>query len=208
MLGHILVSVALVSTMAFAELKEKGPFAGIDFQQISADNLYETSGAAFPFPRFDNSSDFSNLNVKVGYQYYVTRLYLSLSQPDEKYDTYAVKSTEYDMNFEYVPLFYYNSGFAFRGVFGAAIGISDSELYGMSDGVEEQHNILGFTKNRQQRIVYGWQLGLIVEMDLGVSLELGWRQRFGNLIEFTDGTNKATIETKRQQYYLGLNYLF
>ena len=208
MLGRILLSVALASTMAMAELKEKGPFIGVDFQQISADNLYETSGSAFPYPRFKNEGDFSDINLKIGYQYYVTRLYFSVSQPDEQYDTYSVKSTEYDMNFEYVPVFYYDSGFALRGVFGAAVGMSDNELYGLSDGVKEQQELLGFTNNNQQRIIYGWQLGLMVEMDLGLSLELGWRQRHGTLIEFTDETNKVTIETKRQQYYLGINYLF
>lgn len=208
MLGRILVSVALASTMAMAELKEKGPFIGIDFQKISDDSLYETSGSAFPYPRYSNKGDFNNVNFKLGYQYYLTRLYLSVSQPDTTYDTYSVKSTEYDMNFEYVPVFYYDSGFALRGIFGASIGMSDNELYGLSDGVKEQHEILGFTKNSQQRIIYGWQAGIMVEMDIGLSLELGWRQRHGTLIEFTDQTNKVTVETKRQHYYLGLNYLF
>lgn len=208
MLGRILLSAVLLSSIALADLKDKGPFIGIDLQQVNADGLYETSGTAFPYPRTDASSNFTNVNLKVGYQYYVTRLYVSISQTDEQYSSYSVKSTLYDMNFEYVPLFYHNENFGIRGIFGVSIGLSDNELYGLSDGVKEQQDILGFTKNNQQRIMYGFQAGVMAELDFGISLELGWRQRHGHLIEFTDNTNKVTVSTKRQQYYLGINYLF
>jgi len=216
MLQKTVLTLALLSAIASAELKEKGPFIGLDYQMINADSRYETSdigktpgsGNAFQFPSFYNSGDSNVLNLKVGYQYYVTRLYIAISQPNEKYDTYSIKSTLYDANFEYIPVFYQNNSFGIRGVFGVAIGLSDNEMYDMSSGVQAQQELLDFTNNSQQRIMYGFQLGVIGELDMGLSLELGFRLRRGNLIEFTDGTNEVTVSTKRQEYYLGVNYLF
>jgi len=218
----IILSILLLSTCLFAEdisteenntterkkLKAKGFFIGVDFENIDAETRYKYDSQSH-VNNIPNSTDkYNEPAFKLGYQYYYTRLYFKYSSLDEKTQDYTIASKSYEINAEYIPIFYRGNRYAIRGIFGVSIGYMDSEIKDFSDRFATEAQSVGLTDHEDKQAVYGAQIGLMYEMSNGLSAEVGYRYRGGNLIESDNGTDKVTFETKRKQLYLGINYLF
>jgi opacity protein-like surface antigen len=220
----IILSIWLLSTSILAQdsmhkesleeendverLKAKGFFIGVDFENIDADTRYRVNSqnALFNIP---NSSDkYNEPAFKLGYQYYYTRVYFKYSSLDEKTQDYTVESTSYELDVEYLPIFYRGDSYAIRGLLGTAIGYIDSDLKNLSARLMQEAEFVGLSDLSDKQPVYGVQIGLVFEMTNGLSAEFGYRYRRGNLLESDNGTDSVTFETKRRQLYLGFNYLF
>ena len=207
-----LASTLLVGTIVNAEIQQKGFFVGIDASMKSSTVDYDNnaaSGGAFVINDYTSDSDETALSYKFGYQYYFTRLYArvaSYKHEDSARDKYTITGTTYEINTDYIPLFYVNDAktWDIRGVFGIGIGynssaISDYDVNLLPTGVEG---------DRDDFLQYGMQIGIMAETEIGLSVELGARFRQGHYLEYTDGQNYATFSQKSTEYYLGVNYLF
>ena len=215
MIKKIVLATALLATAANAEIQQKGFFVGVDFSKMKSDIKYETSDgnvpAAFPYTGYDSTSSDSIPSLKVGYQYYFTRVYARVNSyelEDTSRDKYKIKAKTYELNAEYIPVFYMSEKHSWdiRGIFGFGLGYSDAKItegdIGLAPALSTSFN------DSQKNIEYGYQLGMMIETDIGLSGELGYRYRTGNVIEFTDGQNNSTFMVKSREFYLGLNYLF
>jgi len=60
----------------------------------------------------------------------------------------------------------------------------------------------------QDYMEYGYQVGIMTETSIGLSIEAAYRARYGALQEFTDTSNRATFDLVTKEFYLGVNYLF
>jgi opacity protein-like surface antigen len=190
-------------------LKEKGLFIGIDYESIEAETRYRVSSQNKLYNIPGSSSDtYKEPAFKLGYQYRYTRIYFKYSTLDEKAEDYTVKSSSYEVNTEYLPIFYRGDTYAIRGLFGGAIGYLDSDLKDLSDRLAEEAEFVGLTDFSDKQALYGIQIGMMLEMTNGLSAELGYRYRRGHLLESENSDGTVTFETKRKQWYLGLNYLF
>jgi len=190
------------------KLKAKGFFIGVDFENIDAGIMYRVDSQNSLFNIPGSSDTYIEPAFKVGYQYYYTRVYFKYSNLDEKTQDYTVESTSYEFNVEYLPVFYRGGSYAIRGLLGTAIGYMDSDLKNLSARLIQEAEFVGLTDFSDKQALYGIQLGVMFEMTNGLSADLGYRYRRGNLLESDNGTDSVTFETKRRQLYLGLNYLF
>lgn len=200
----------LLFTFAHAEIQEKGFFVGIDISKANTSIEYDNTPLAFALRSYTMNSNNNLISYKFGYQYHFTRLYArvnSFEYKDAKRDKYLIKGTNYELNAEYIPVFFMSKSkeWNIRGVFGLGVGYSSSKL--------ENYDInllpVGVTAGgSQQYMEYGAQIGLMSETSIGVSVELGARYRKGTLLEFTDGQNDALFSRDEKEYYLGVNYLF
>ena len=219
-----LLSIWLLSTCLFAQeslveepsqtqnerdnLKAKGFFIGVDYEKVDAETRYKVNSQN-QLNNIPTSSDtYNEPAFKVGYQYYYTRLYFKYSTLDEKTQDYTMSSKSYELNTEYIPIFYRGDSYAIRGIFGVALGYMDSELKDLSTGFTEEAKFVGLDDRDDKQAVYGIQVGLMFEMTNGLIAEAGYRYRRGNLLESDNSDGSVTFETKRKQLYLGLNYLF
>jgi opacity protein-like surface antigen len=189
-------------------LKEKGLFIGIDYESIDADTRYTVNSQNKLFNIPGSSDTYTEPVFKLGYQYRYTRIYFKYSTLDEKTQDYTVKSSSYEVNTEYLPIFYRGDMYAVRGLFGVAIGYLDSDVNDLSDRLAEEAKFVGLTDFSDKQALYGIQIGVMLEMTNGMSAELGYRYRRGHLLESENSDGSVTFETKRKQLYLGLNYLF
>ncbi len=210
MIKKILLATTLIFTFANAEIDQTGFFVGIDTGSKSSSVKYDNNGVSFPFNSYTAEPYNTSLSYKFGYQYYFTRLYArvnSFTYKDAQRDKYTIQSTTYELNADYIPIFYMSKSkkWDIRGVFGFGVGYSSSKL--------ENYDInllpVDLSAERSQRTLeYGTQIGLMSETSIGLSIELGLRYRQGTLLEFTDGQNNVTFSRNDKEYYLGINYLF
>ena len=217
-----ILSILLVSTSLYAlenmdevaqqeerePLKGKGFFLGIDLERVEADTRYDVDSQNRLYNIPASTDTYSEPAFKLGYQYYYTRVYFKYSSLDEETQDYTVESTSYELNAEYLPIFYRGDSYAIRGIFGAAIGYMDSDLKNLSSRFEQEAQFVGLRDFSDKQALYGVQIGLIYEMSNGLNAEFGYRYRRGNLLESDNTDGKVTFKTKRKQFYLGLNYLF
>jgi len=208
----------LMQTLVFAQedkveeerskLQAKGFFIGVDYEQIEADIRYKVDSQNHLYNIANATETYKEPAFKIGYQYYYTRLYFKYSSLEEKTLDYIVKSKSYELNAEYIPIFYRGNSFAIRGIFGVGLGYLDSDLSDISTRFAEELKFVGFEGYSDKQALYGAQIGLMLELTMGLSAEVGYRYRRGHLLESENSDGKVTFETKRKQLYVGLNYLF
>jgi len=217
---HVVLALVMLSTLSLAQelqeevksekesLKGKGFFIGVDFEHIKADTRYSTNNQN-TINNIPNKEDtYNKPALKLGYQYYFTRVYFKYSQVDEKTNDYTVESTLYEVNVEYIPVIYRGNSYALRLITGIAVGATKNDLTGLSSRMDVQLLATDVTDSSDTEVMYGAQIGLMFEMSMGLSAEIGYRYRRGNLLEVEASSGNTTFETKRKQIYLGLNYLF
>ncbi len=212
MIKKIALATTLLATLVHAEIDQKGFFVGIDGSTQKTNLKYDNNGfgTAFTVRPYSVESTQTALSYKLGYQYYFTRLYARVNDfkyEDSKKGKYTIKGTTYELNADYIPVFYTseNKEWAIRGVFGLGVGYSSSKL--------KNYNVdllpVGVGADTAQNYMeYGYQAGVMGESFFGLSLELGLRFRQGNVLEFTDGQNEVTFFRDATEYYFGINYLF
>ncbi|MBN2816264.1 MAG: hypothetical protein JXQ67_06235 [Campylobacterales bacterium] len=204
----LIASLCMVASLAEAD--DKGIFVGVDFSSTSSPLKYVNSGN-MPLYSYDNSYTDTRYSLKVGYQAYFTRIYARYSTfeyKDEKRDKFSITDGAlYELNAEYIPLFYANESkeWAVRGLFGLGCGYNSSKLTEYDSYLLPAGESASGAQNYME---YGYQLGLILESSYGVSVEVGYRARYGNLQEFSDGANDAVFSVDTTEFYLGVNYLF
>ena len=210
----VLASSLLVGTMASAEISQKGFFVGVDFSQSDYEIKYEKNSATSGTNNYSAHGKENLTSFKVGYQYYFTRIYgryNSFKYKDNEKDYYKVDGDVYELNVDYIPVLYTNDTkvWNIRGIFGIGIGYNHSKvkdfntnslLPGGTSGLGEGEN--------QDYMEYGYQVGIMSETSIGLSIEAAYRARYGTLQEFTDSANRATLDLVTQEFYLGVNYLF
>jgi len=210
MIRKIAIMSTLIASLAYAEVEQKGFFVGVDYASKSVDLKYENTSTGFSYNAYNASPSDNTLSLKAGYQYYFTRVYARIAQYDY-HDTsknrYSIDGTTYELNADYLPVLYMakDKKWDLRGFVGIGVGYNKSRLYNYNTGLLPVDPLTG---NNQTYIEYGWQLGAMVETEIGVSVEVGMRGRKGDLLEFTDNTNEATFLYDTTEYYLGINYLF
>ncbi len=210
MIKKIAIMSTLISSLAYAEVQQKGFFVGVDYAAKSVNLKYENTVTGFAYNGYNATPSDNTLSYKVGYQYYFTRVYARIAQFDY-HDTaknrYSIDGTTYELNAEYLPVFYMakSKKWDLRGFVGIGVGYNRNRLYNYNIGLLP---VAPLTGENQSYIEYGWQLGAMVETEIGVSVELGMRARKGDLMEFSDSTNEATFLYDTTEYYLGINYLF
>ncbi len=217
---HLVLTLIMLSSLSLAQelpeetqnekesLRGKGFFIGLDLESVKADTRYSTSSTNTLFTIRDNEDTYTKPAFKVGYQYYFTRVYFKYSQVDEKTDDYTVESTSYEANIEYIPVLYRANTYAVRLITGLAVGFTKNDLSGLSANMQEQLNFTDATDSSDTQAIYGAQVGVMIEMSMGLSAELGYRYRRGNLLEVEADSGDTTFKTKRKQFYLGINYMF
>lgn len=210
MIKKIVIMSTLIGSLAYAEVAQKGFFVGVDYAAKSVNLKYENTSTGFAFNSYDATPSENTLSLKAGYQYYFTRVYARVAQFDY-HDTvknrYSIDGTTYELNADYLPVFYMaeSKKWDIRGFVGIGVGYNRNRLYNYNAGLLPVAPLSG---DNQTYIEYGWQLGLMAETEIGVSVEVGMRGRKGDLLEFTDNTNEATFLYDSTEYYLGVNYLF
>jgi len=207
MLKKILILTLLLHTVLSAQTKEKAFLIGVDIKYTKMHTVYETSGE-FAYPRFVNDDTQNVPALKLGYQYYFTRIYLEYSKIHENYEAYSIRSKFFDLNWEYVPVFYKGKDYNIRGIFGVSIGINYTRMYNLKREVLDQHVVGLLVDFEQNHLMYGFQLGGVYELHNGLAIDLGLRIRKGDLIQMKEETQQVSIKTDRQEYYIGFNYLF
>jgi len=209
----ILTLTLLTATLLNAEIEQSGFFVGVDMSNKTSKIDYATSDTANPSNIRDISDyDSKPLSYKIGYQYYFARVYARMAEDSYK-DTlknrYEIDSKLYEMNADYLPLFYMNGSkdFALRGVFGVGVGYTDNKVSNTLSSATLEKGMLDGKPN-QKYMIYGGQVGVMLESSYGLSLEVGARFREGALLEYTIENGTATFDHMSTEFYLGLNYLF
>ena len=200
----------LTATFANAEIDQSGFFVGLDYANKTSSVEYDSKGS-MPYNTYTSDYSADSLSLKAGYQAYFARVYArytDFEHKDTKRDKFTISNGKvYELNADYIPVFYTNESkdWNIRGLFGVGVGYNASELTEYEDSLLPVGESAGPTQNYMQ---YGFQVGILVESSYGVSLETAYRERSGNLQEFTDGANNAVFSLKTSEFYLGLNYLF
>ena len=217
---RVVLALVMLSSLALAQepqeevksekesLKGKGFFMGIDIESVKADTRYSSSHTLAVYNIENNEDSYTEPAFKLGYQYYFTRVYFKYSQVDEKTDDYTVESTSYEANVEYIPIIYRGNSYAVRLITGLSVGFTKNDLVNVSSVLEKQLIASDATDSSDTQVIYGAQIGLMLELSMGLSAELGYRYRRGDLLEMEEDGGNTTFETKRKQIYLGLNYMF
>lgn len=210
MIKKITLVTTLLFTLANAEIKQTGFFVGIDASKRAANIAYDNTQTAFPFLAYKSESTQDILSYKVGYQYYFTRVYArfnSFKDTDGARNKYTIEGKTYELNAEYIPVFYMskNKDWDIRGLFGFGVGYNSSKLKNYDLYLLPVNVGAGVVQNYMQ---YGYQVGILAETEIGLSLEIGLRFRQGHLLEYTDSTNEVTFTREETAYYFGVNYLF
>ena len=214
MIKKIAILSTLVSTLLYADIKEKGFFVGLDFGANRASVDYKQVGTATNAHTVESST--TSISPKIGYQYYFTRVYASANKMNyqEERGKYTIVEEHYELNADYLPIIYQNfeKDFAIKGVMGISMGYSYTNL----NSIKQEDQLLPVDPiiaydYAQEYFNYGYQLGFLLAGKDGVSMEVGFKSRMGTLLEFQDdsqGTNRATFNLDAQEYYIGFNYLF
>ena len=214
MMKKIVMLSTLVSTLLYADVKEKGFFVGLDFGDNKANVDYRQVGTATNAHTVE--SDATSVSPKIGYQYYFTRVYASANKMNyqEERGRYTIEETHYEFNADYIPILYQNfeKDLAIKAIMGVSLGYSYNNLRNISqeDQLLPVDPVIAYDYE-QEYFNYGYQLGFLLVGKDGVSVEVGFKSRMGTLLEFQDdsqGTNRATFNLDAQEYYMGFNYLF
>ena len=225
MIKKIILISTLTSTLLVAEtMKEKGFFIGLDASTSSVNIAYEKKGSIIRASNYESDDRTSNAALKVGYQYYFTRVYLrinpSKTYKDQTSGYYEIKNQVVEMNIDYLPIFYIQEEqkWNIRGVVGLGIGVNKNGLVNYSkQNIDVYSNTADpiLNKETQYNMEYGYNIGLMSEFDFGLSAEIGYRFRTGLMGEYSDavdGEGKTSYEAiftlSTGEFYLGLNYLF
>lgn len=223
MIKKITIMSSLISSLLLADgLKEKGFFAGLDLSRVHSKIEYKNSSTLTSNPYVN--SDYTNpISLKLGYQYYFTKIYARINSSsvidDRTKDRYKIKTHVIEFNTDYIPILYTNENkdWAIKGVLGVAVGVNSSKFneYNGQQLFAPMNDENGtVSTNTQYKMNLGYNLGLITEWDSGVSAELGYRFRSGLALEYFDNDNsgnrlnEATFKLLSQEIYLGVNYLF
>jgi hypothetical protein len=210
MIKKTVLATTLLATLANAEIDQTGFFVGIDGSKRAANITYNNNETAFAIRKYTSKSTQKTLSYKLGYQYYFTRLYArvnSFKDTDGARNKYTIQGRTYEIDAEYIPIFYMSKSknWDIRGLFGLGMGYNSSKL--------ENHDVnllpvdVG-AGSAQNFLQYGYQVGILAESEIGLSVELGLRFRQGHLLEYSDGQNEATFTREETAYYFGVNYLF
>ena len=207
----VLASTLLVmSSFAESKIDTSGFLVGLDLSSKSSHLAYESGGSMPLFP-YENKYTNSALSLKLGYQNYFGRVYArysSFEYKDDARDKFTIGDGQtYELNADYLPLFYVSEQeeFNLRGIFGIGVGYNKSQLKDYDTFLLPGDERIDSAQNF---IEYGYQLGVLVESEYGVSLEAAYRVRYGVLQESTDDANSAAFNLETQEFYLGINYLF
>lgn len=210
----MVAGMLLVGTLAQAEIEQRGFFVGVDLSQKSSNVKYDNNANGIltsitTLPYTNELSDMGT-SLKVGYQYYFTRVYArysSFDYKDEKRDKFTIKGAVYELNADYLPLFYVSESkeWNIRGIFGLGAGYNASDMSDYDVGLLPAGESAVGTQNYME---YGYQVGVMSQTSLGISVEAAYRVRYGNLQEFTDTANNSTFSLETKEFYFGLNYLF
>jgi hypothetical protein len=202
-----------------ADIDSKGFFVGVDVSHKKSKVYYTNSnpnGLAIATDEYENIHSDTGVSFKLGYEYYFTRVYLRYNRfnyDDKEKKLYKIEGITYEINIEYIPLIYKtkNDKFNIRGIVGSGVGynVSELEVY-TEDGYLLPSDV--FPCDSQRYMEYGFEIGILVESYWGISAEVGFRYRYGDLQEYTDDKgdqgNKASFDLKTEEFYFGLNYLF
>lgn len=207
----LISSTLLLTTLAHAEIEQSGFFVGIDLSHTNTKLVYDNSGN-MPTSPYNNDLYSKNRSYKIGYQAYFTRVYArysKFSHKDEERNKFTIDNGEvYELNADYIPVFYMNQDkkWNIRGIFGLGVGYNASNMTDLDGSflLPVGETVGG----RQYYMEYGYQIGVMSETSIGLSVELAYRMRYGNLQEHTDTANNTTFSQETQEFYLGLNYLF
>lgn len=214
MIKKIVILSTLVSTLLYADIKEKGFFVGLDFGENKANVDYRQVGTATNAHTVESES--TSVSPKIGYQYYFTRVYVSANKMnyEEERGRYTVEEMHYEFDADYIPILYQNfeKGLAIKAIMGVSLGYSYNNL----KNIKQEDQLLPVDPlypydYSQEYFNYGYQLGFLLAGKEGMSFEIGFKSRMGTLLEFQDddqGTNRATFNLDAQEYYIGFNYLF
>lgn len=210
MIKKILPALLLLPTLGLAEVTQKGFFVGVDYTAANVTTTYQLSGA-ISGNNYEGITKDQALSFKAGYQYYFTKVYgryHGFHYNDEKRSKYTIDGKTFELSAEYIPVWYINSAYNFiaRGVFGATAGYTKATL-----GADHDVNLLpvGEEADTQISFLYGFQAGVLIESEYGLSLETGLRFREGNMLEYVDKNQNSVVFTqKNYNYYIGINYLF
>ena len=219
----VILSLLLLSSLGFAQegaqeakeipqantpLKGKGFFIGLDLERLDVDSRVDFNSQTTVYNVSGDTDTYTEPAFKVGYQYYFTRVYFKYSSIDEETDHYTVESKSYEINLEYIPIIYRSKEYALRLITGLSIGYTDNEITSASPQMQANLIAINYSGGSENQAIYGAQIGLMLEMSMGLSAEVGYRYRKGDLIDSSDSSGNVTLETKRKQLYLGLNYMF
>jgi opacity protein-like surface antigen len=217
---RVVLALVMLSSLSLAQepqeeiksekesLKGKGFFIGIDLERVETDTRYSTSSSLAIYRIADGDKTYTEPAFKVGYQYYFTRIYFKYSQVDEATTDYTVDSSAYELNVEYMPVVYRGNSYAVRLFGGLSIGYTKNDLKDLSPRMIDQLALTGATDTSDTQALYGAQMGVMLEMSMGLSAEIGYRYRRGDLLEIQADSGDTTFKTKRKQLYVGLNYMF
>jgi len=219
MIKKIILISTLTSTLLVAEtMKEKGFFIGLDASTSSVNIAYEKSGSGITTSDYESDDRVTPVALKFGYQYYFTRVYARINSSktysDQSLSRFEIKNQVIEMNIDFIPILYIHEDqkFNVRGVFGLGIGANKSSLVSYDARLDAIGTNLDpiLNKETQYNMEYGYNIGLMSELDFGLSGEIGYRFRYGLTNEFSDkeGSNEATFTLSTGEFYLGLNYLF
>ena len=219
MIKKIALATTLLSSLAYADISEKGFFVGVDLSSVKYNSTYATKGGSTVTKGYDAKGSVPSVSWKAGYQYYFTRIYARLSNnriyKDNKKNYYEMNNQVFELNTDYSPVLYKgnNRAWNIRAVAGVGVGANKSSL-GNYKAFNLDSSPAIMTKNTQWEMEYGYQLGLLSEFDFGLSAEIGYRYRSGLMAEFTNATkttsatDEMTFLLVSKEIYFGLNYLF
>jgi len=221
MIKKIAILSTLLSSLLFGESdipKQTGFFVGLDVSALNANVKYRKKGEIIITSNYSSTEDLTIPSLKIGYQYYFTKVYARVNSEnnykDKKRDRFTIKSQVFELNTDFTPIFYKGDEWRLRGVFGVGIGANKSNLEEYSDSLDSisatDPTTAILNKETQWNMEYGYQVGVMAELNFGLSAELGYRVRSGLLTAFTsaDGGYEATFELQSAEMYLGVNYLF
>ena len=222
MIKKIALITTLFSTLAYADMSEKGFFVGADVSTYSnAETAYSKKGTVITTANYQSNSSFiTATSLKMGYQYYFTRVYMRVNNSttfkDETKNRFKIASQVIELNADYLPLLFKtdDESFTLKGLIGVGVGANKSALKSYSAQIDvntgkPEDSILN--QNTQWLMEYGGQLGFILnKTDSGLSFELAYRYRSGLMTQFTnqDDSYQATFKLMSSEFYLGANYMF
>jgi len=208
----LLISLLALNTYAHEHTPVKGFFIGIEGAKVQPGITYKTVGAPTTDHEIDDSTN--EMFLKLGYQYYNTKIYLMANEYKytESNDRYKIKGTHYEVDIDYIPTFYTAKEFPLKvkGVFGFAFGYSFSKLYDVKN-TEYILPVDHISSYSQKNYKYGIQIGVETVIDDHWGIEMGYKYRKGTLLDFKDdekGTNRVSYVEGSTRYYFGVNYVF
>ena len=195
------------------EVKDKGFFIGADLQAVLASSLYKLSTGGNVLYHYNNNSTVFSPNVKLGYSYYTTRVYVAYSYMHEQYDAYKIRAHTLNAFADYTPNLYKTKDYNLDLVVGIGIGVNYSVMYAMDATIKSNHYGNGVKLPddfKQSHLNIMPEIGLLFELENSFSIEAGYRYMNTDVIENTSdiNSNGENIESVRNQVYLGVNYIF